>query len=230
MGDAPPDRRAIVALVWAAIGGVLVAQFANSETWMALAPAMGRGVRALYCARLWQAGVLVAVYVVAPLVVARAAGVRLTARELGLGVGESRRYVAVGAIAVAVALPLVGALSFTTPFRHVYPAFAPAVVGWRVLAAWLPLLALMLWCVEFFHRGFLLAMLRPALGRLALFVMIVPYALTHADLVEALGAVVVGLLLGTLALRSRSIWVGWLVHVAIAFAIEAAAVWQAQRH
>lgn len=195
---------------------------------MALAPAMGRGVRALLWARVWQAGVLVALYVVAPMIVARAVGVRPAA--LGIALGDARRYLGVGAIVVAAALPLVVALSFTTSFRHAYPVFPPAVVGGRVLAAWLPLLALMLFCVEFFYRGFLLAMLRPALGRVALFAMIVPYALTHADLVEALGAIVVGLLLGTLALRSRSIWVGWLVHVSIAFAIEAAAVWQAQRH
>ena len=230
MGEAPPDRRAIVALLSAAVAGVLATQFANPETWMALAPGMGRGMRALVAARAWQAGVLVAVYVVAPMIVARATGVRLSARELGLGVGDARRYLGVYALVVGAALPLVVALSFTTYFRHVYPLFAPAVAGGRVLAAWLPLLALMLFCVEFFYRGFLLAMLRPALGRLALFVMIVPYALTHADLVEALGAVVVGLLLGTLALRSRSIWIGWLIHVSIAFAMETAAIWQAQRH
>ena len=68
---------------------------------------------------------------------------------------------------------------------------------------WLPLQAATLWCVEFFYRGFLLTMLQPALGRLALFVMIVPYALTHRDPIEATGAIGVGLLLGWLALASR---------------------------
>ena len=28
----------------------------------------------------------------------------------------------------------------------------------------------------------------------------------------------------------RSIWIGWLIHMSIAFAIETAAIWQAQRH
>lgn len=224
--DAPPDRRAVVALLSAAIAGVLVAQFANPETALALWP--GHGAGALLWARAWQAGVLLVLYVVAPLIVARAVGVRPLA--LGLGLGDARRYLGRGALVVAAAALLALGLSFTTRFRHVYPVFAPAVVGGPVLAAWLPLLATMLFCVEFFYRGFLLAMLRPALGRLALFVMVVPYALTHADLVEALGAVVVGLLLGTLAVRSRSIWIGWLVHVSIAFVVEALAIWQARRH
>ena len=60
--------------------------------------------------------------------------------------------------------------------------------------------------------------------------MIVPYALTHRDLVEALGAVGVGLFLGVVALRARSIWPGFVVHVAVAWFVETLAIWQAARH
>lgn len=222
------DRRAVAALLTAAIAGVLANEFANPETWLALAPGFDHGVRALLWARVWQTAVMLAVYVVGPLIVARALGVRPT--ELGLRLGDVRRVVGVCAIALAIAVPVAFALSFTTGFRHVYPLFAPGVGGGGVLFAWLPLFATMLFAVELFYRGFLLSMLTPALGRYALFVMVVPYALTHRDLVEALGAIVVGLLFGMLALRSRSIWMGWLVHVAVAFFVEAVAIWQARRH
>ena len=168
------------------------------------------------------------VYAIAPLIVARAVGVR--PGELGLRLGEPRRVARWCLAALAIALPLAFALSFTAGFRHVYPVFAPGVVGGAALAAWLPMFATMLLCVEIFYRGFLLSMLTPALGRYALYVMIVPYALTHRDLVEALGAVGVGLFFGALALRSRSIWMGWLVHMSVAFAVEAMAIWQARRH
>jgi hypothetical protein len=222
------DRRAIAALVTAAIAGVLANEFANPDTWLAMAPRIDRGVRALLWARAWQTGVMIAVYGIAPLVVARAVGVR--PGELGLRLGEPRRVTRLCLGAFAIAVPTAFALSFTSGFRHVYPLFAPGVEGAAALAAWLPMLATMLFCVELFYRGFLLALLTPSLGRLALFVMIVPYALTHRDLVEALGAVGVGLFFGVVALRSRSIWMGWLVHVSVAFAVEAMAIWQARRH
>lgn len=226
--SAPLDRRVIVALLSAAIGGVAALQLADPETWLALAPGAGRGVPALYWARVWQAAVLLAVYVAVPLALARAVGVR--AADLGLRLGDAHRYLHVYGVVLALALPIVVVLSFTTGFRHVYPAFAPAVLGGWVLAAWLALLALMLFAVELFYRGFLLAMLSPAFGRYAVFVMVVPYALTHREPVEALGAIGVGLLLGVLAQRSRSIWIGWLTHTSIAWLVEMVAVWQARRH
>jgi hypothetical protein len=226
--DGSIDKRAIAALLTAAFAGVLANEFANPETWLALQPGFDRGVRALLWARGWQTAVMVMVYVVAPLVVARAFGVRPA--ELGLRLGDARRVVGVSLAALAIALPAAFALSFTRGFRHVYPVFAPGIGGGAMLAVWLPLFATMLFAVELFYRGFLLSMLTPALGRYALFVMVVPYALTHRDFVEALGAVAVGLLLGRLAQRSRSIWMGWLMHVSVAFFVEAIAIWQARRH
>lgn len=228
MEGAPLDKRAVAALLMAAVAGVLANELGNVETWLPATIERGQAVRALVTARLCQTAVLVALYVVAPLVIARAVGAR--PRELGLGLGDPRRGARLALGALALALPLAFALSFTTRFRHVYPLFAPAVGDARRLALWLPLLATMLLAVEIFYRGVLLGLLSPALGRYALFVMIVPYALAHRDLVEALGAVGVGLFFGVLALRSRSIWLGWLVHTTVAVFVEAVAIWQARRH
>jgi membrane protease YdiL (CAAX protease family) len=221
------DRRAVAALLTTPIVTVLAQQFANAPTWLALAGGSPRDATVLLRARAWEVGLTFVLYAVVPLIVARVCGVR--ANELGLGFGESRRWLRVVALVLAVAVPLVIALSFTTRFQQVYPSFPAAVAGGPVLAGSLALLALLLLAVELLFRGFLLAMLRPALGGYALYVMIVPYALVHRDLVESLGAVGVGLLLGVLALRSRSIWPGWLAHTSVAFCIELCAVWQAHR-
>lgn len=225
--SAPVDKRAVAALLVAAVAGVLANTVAVPEVLVALVPSGARGVDAELWARAWQSAALLVLYVVAPLVVARAVGV--PARDVGLRAGDSGRYVRTVGAALVLALAAVLALSFTTGFRHGYPVFKPAVLGGRVLAAWLPLLALDLFAVELFYRGVLLTLLTPALGRHALFVMVVPYALTHRDLVEALGAVPVGLLLGWLALASRSIWMGWLLHASVAVAVEVVAIWQAHR-
>jgi membrane protease YdiL (CAAX protease family) len=52
--------------------------------------------------------------------------------------------------------------------------------------------------------------------------MIVPYCMIHygKPLPETLGAIVAGLVLGTLALRTRSIWGGVLIHIGVALTMD----------
>ena len=175
--------------------------------------------------RLWQTVIHLVLYFAIPGVVARAFGVRPL-----WGLGDGRRVARTAAVLFGLALPIVIAVSFVPGFLRDYPLFPTAAFHPWLLLVWLPLLATYLFTVEFFYRGFLLPMLWPSLGRGALFVMIIPYALTHPSPVEALGAVPVGLLLGGLAVKARSIWPGWLLHVSVAFAIELLAIWQLHRH
>jgi membrane protease YdiL (CAAX protease family) len=221
------DKRAVAALLAAAVVGVAANELSVPDVFVAWVPSTSRGVARELWLRAWQSGALLSCYVVAPMVLARCVGVRPAA--LGLRLGDSRRWLRAYGVILSLALPAAFALSFTTAFRHGYPVFKPAVLGGRVLAVWLPLLAVNLFAVELFYRGFLLTLLTPALGRYALFVMVVPYALGHRDPVEALGAIGVGLLFGWLALASRSIWVGWLAHLSVAVAVELLAIWQAHR-
>ena len=76
--------------------------------------------------------------------------------------------------------------------------------------------------LEVFFRGFLLAGLRRAMGANAVFVAMVPYVMLHfgKPLPETLGAVVTGIVLGTLALRTRSIWGGVVIHIAVAVTMD----------
>ncbi|RZA09054.1 MAG: CPBP family intramembrane metalloprotease, partial [Moraxellaceae bacterium] len=85
-------------------------------------------------------------------------------------------------------------------------------------------------CLEFFFRGFILNALRPALGANAIWVMCVPYLMIHFPKLwlEATGAILFGLFLGILALRSRSIWGGVLVHAGVALTMDIAAILRKQ--
>jgi membrane protease YdiL (CAAX protease family) len=85
--------------------------------------------------------------------------------------------------------------------------------------------------VEFFFRGYLLFGLRRLLGSLSIFAAMVPYCLVHVlkPPSEALGSIVAGVLLGTLALRTGSIWCGVLLHSFIALAMDLLAAWQGHR-
>jgi len=80
--------------------------------------------------------------------------------------------------------------------------------------------------LEVFFRGFLLHGLRRALGANAIFVMVVPYCMIHFQkpMPETFGAIGAGLILGTLALRTRSIWGGVLIHVGVAMTMDVLAL------
>ena len=79
---------------------------------------------------------------------------------------------------------------------------------------------------EAFWRGFLTFSLERDFGLYALALMIVPYVTAHfgKPLPETLGAIVAGGLLGWLALKHRSIWLGVAVHFAVALTMDLLAI------
>jgi membrane protease YdiL (CAAX protease family) len=76
--------------------------------------------------------------------------------------------------------------------------------------------------LEFFFRGFLIFALARYIGSLAIFVMIVPYAMIHfgKPFAECLGSVIAGIALGTIALRTGSIYGGVFVHCGVAWSMD----------
>jgi membrane protease YdiL (CAAX protease family) len=126
----------------------------------------------------------------------------------------------------ALVLPAVVYASTTAAFRETYPFYRIANRSYTDLAVWELLYAAQFLSLEFFFRGFLLHGLRRALGANAIFVMLVPYCMIHygKPLPETLGAIGAGLILGTLAMRTRSIWGGVLIHVGVATAMDVLAL------
>jgi membrane protease YdiL (CAAX protease family) len=121
--------------------------------------------------------------------------------------------------------------SFREDFAAHYPFYGQAGRSWSDLLAWEAIYILQFIGVEFFFRGFLLNALRIPLGSLSIAVMCLPYLMLHfpKPWLEATGAIGFGFFLGILALQSRSIWGGVLVHVGVALSMDMAALWQAGR-
>ena len=69
-----------------------------------------------------------------------------------------------------------------------------------------------------FFRGFWLGALRRSFGSGAIFAMAVPYCMIHfgKPFLEANGAIVAGIALGSLTMRTKSIYQGFLVHITVA--------------
>lgn len=117
-------------------------------------------------------------------------------------------------------------VSFREDFLKHYPFYDQAGRSWFDFLAWEALYLLQFICLEFFFRGFMIQALRPAIGANAVWVMCVPYLMIHFPKLwpEATGAILFGLFLGILALRSRSIWGGFFVHAGIAVTMDVASL------
>jgi uncharacterized protein len=154
-------------------------------------------------------------------------------RDYGLRVrGISPHFVSYAAL-FAIAAPLIVAASFTASFQDRYPFFHPAAGHslWPYLYIWWALYWLQFCALEFFFRGFLLYGLAPRLGWAAIFAMVLPYNMLHygKPMPEALAAIVGGIVLGSLALKTRSIWWGAALHISIALTMDVCALTHAGR-
>jgi membrane protease YdiL (CAAX protease family) len=134
---------------------------------------------------------------------------------------------------LAVALPVVVAASFAHGFQSKYP-FLDLAAGeslWPQMYVWWAFYFAQFAALEFFFRGFLVHGLAPRLGWMSIFVMVVPYNMLHygKPMPEALAAIVGGVVLGTLSLKTRSIWWGVALHIAIATTMDLCALGHAGR-
>jgi membrane protease YdiL (CAAX protease family) len=151
-------------------------------------------------------------------------------RSFGLALpaqaGQLRPYVTL----FALVSPLLLLASLRPEFRAYYPFYRRAGESWFDLLLWEAIYAFQFFCVEFFFRGFLLGGTQARLGSLAVFAAMIPYCMVHftKPVLEVLGAIPAGLVLGVLALRTGSIWGGVFLHVAVAWAMDALALVGAQ--
>jgi len=175
----------------------------------------------------WWTGWRVFGYLLLPMaVIAMLPGERI--RDYNLSLSGFWKHLWLYAIMFALILPAVYIASRTHTFRETYPFYRLANRSLFDLWAWEGMYALQFLSLEFFFRGFLLQGLRRAFGAGAIFVMIVPYCMIHygKPMPETLGAIGAGLILGTLAMRTRSIWGGVLIHVGVAWTMDLLAVSQ----
>jgi membrane protease YdiL (CAAX protease family) len=128
-----------------------------------------------------------------------------------------------------VMLPLLVAASYMPAFQAKYPMYAGASRNWTHFGLWELAYGVQFLGVEGFFRGFMTFGLYPRFGYLSLFIMVIPYALVHVGKppIEVFMAVPAGLLLGYVALKSRSWVFGALLHWAVGITMDSLAIWHA---
>jgi membrane protease YdiL (CAAX protease family) len=222
-----PDRRASVVL-WTSALLIVVLIFQGGfdtpgdlyEGW--------RGVDENSLAgRMWWVAWGVFCYLLAPMAI-----ILLVMREsptrYGFRVYLTARTLAVyGGLLVIMLLPLYWA-SQQPSFVNRYPLVNDLGGDWGRIWTWEVTRALRFVCLEFFFRGFLLFGIEKRFGYNAVAVAALPYGVIHygKPFPEALGAIVAGAALGTLALRTRSIAGGAILHASVATSMDLLALFR----
>ena len=171
----------------------------------------------LFRAQAWFTGACLLLLLIVPAVYLRAFPEPHT---WGLGAGGTRKHLPIYGLLMALMLPVLWFAAGTASFHNYYPLYKP-----DTLSIWLYyecLYLLQFVCVEFFFRGPILMRLERRIGMAAIGVMTVPYALIHIykPMPEAVGSIFAGLLLGYLAVKARTIWLGVLLHCGVAAAMD----------
>lgn len=143
-------------------------------------------------------------------------------KDLGLRFRGVARHLPMYGAMFAVMLPvLVWASSFES-FLGFYPFYDRAGEGGAAFWIYEIGYALQFVGVESFFRGFLTFGLARRFGVLAVLIMTVPYTMIHfaKPMPEATAAIVAGLVLGYMALRSKSFVPGIALHVGVAITMD----------
>ena len=232
------DRRAVSALVYTAVGLTCIAYLKNPEYLNRLlseTPFAEVGEAAVFPADnnlpalLWWVIVSVFFYFVVPAILVTFVQKR-NLSEIGLSFSIESGFIKLLIVCIAVMLPLVYLMSVTASFSAKYPFLQiynnEPYLGWTLLVWELAYFA-QFFGLEFFFRGFLLHSLKPALGLYSIFAMTVPYTMIHFQkpMAETFAAIFAGIFLGWLSYKNGNIWLGLVLHCAVAFSMDILALY-----
>lgn len=152
-------------------------------------------------------------------------GLRL--RDLGLQLRGLLAHVPLYLFFFGVVFPFVVLVSDDPHFLKTYPLARIASQSWTFLGLWMFAYAMQFVGVEFFFRGFLLFAPLRVLGPWVLPGMVMAYCMLHFEKpgLESVGSIIAGTTLGIVALRTRSIYAGMVIHIAVAWSMDALAMW-----
>lgn len=166
----------------------------------------------------WWAFTRVFGYTVVPFGFWKIAFPRDSLLDLGLrGRGFFKHAWIYGSILLII-LPVVWIVSLQPDFGSYYPFYKTASRSWFDYLAWEAMYFAQFFALEMFFRGFWLGVLRKSFGSGAIFAMAVPYCMIHFQkpYLEVNGAIVAGIFLGSLSMKTKSIYQGFLVHITVA--------------
>lgn len=125
------------------------------------------------------------------------------------------------AMFISVMIPTMLIVAKQPDFGTYYPFYKNATRSWMDFLIWEALYIGQFFALEIFFRGWWVRACR-SFGAGAILCMVVPYCMIHygKPYLEACGAIVAGTVLGSLSMKTRSIYAGFLVHVTVAILMD----------
>lgn len=225
------DRTSVVVLLGGALVLTLYLYQAQPAFFLRhLAPPAGeRSLWWDWYARLWEFGLMFALWAALPALASwRVLG--RTPRQDGVCLGDARFGLKVCLVAAPLLVPAIYAAALDPEFQAEYPLTKLAGLSAGTFAAWQACRVVYYVAWEYFFRGFMLFPLREKFGDFAaIAIQTVPSTIIHIGKPEGemLGALVAGVLLGALALRTRSILWPFLLHWLAGALMDGFALWHA---
>lgn len=145
--------------------------------------------------------------------------------DFGMRPRGFREHAWIYALCVVVMVPVLLIISRQPEFTDYYPIYKLAGRSWLDFWVWELLYIVQFLGLEIFFRGWWIRATR-VFGVGAIFSMAVPYCMVHygKPYLESCMAVVAGVVLGSLSMRTRSIYAGFLVHCTIAVLMDVLAL------
>ncbi len=166
-------------------------------------------------------------YFIVPISVIKC-GFKENLSEYGLNFKHLTSSFKIYLIFLLIMIPLVWFVSYTDSFQHTYPFYKLDYKNssFKHLLIWEGFYFLQFVGLEFFFRGFMVHSLKKYFGYYSVFIMMIPYCMIHfgKPLPETIGAIFAGIILGTLSLKSNSIWWGVLLHFSVAISMDCFAI------
>ena len=141
--------------------------------------------------------------------------------DFGLRPHGFREHAWIYAMCVFVMVPILLAVSHQSDFVSYYPLYKHAGRSWLDYIIWETLYLAQFITLEIFFRGWWIRATR-VFGIGAIWSMVVPYCMIHygKPYLEACAACVAGVILGSLSMKTRSIYSGFLVHGTVAILMD----------
>jgi membrane protease YdiL (CAAX protease family) len=148
--------------------------------------------------------------------------------DMGFRTRGFLRHMWIYVLCLAFVIPPMLLVSRQPDFNSYYPFYKHASRSGFDLLIWEVIYFAQFLSLETFFRGWMVGALRKTMGSGAIFAMAVPYCMIHygKPYFEVNGAIVAGVVLGSLAMRTRSIYAGFLVHITVAFSMDFLALYQ----
>jgi len=142
--------------------------------------------------------------------------------NFGLRVGDYKIGLKYSLIFLVLMIPIVWFVSANGDFIDTYPQLNDEKFSWSIFLVFESGILLYMIAWEFIWRGFMLFGLEEKFGYYAILIQMIPFLILHngKPAAETFGAIIAGLALGILALKTRSVLYCIITHASVMFSID----------